>query len=174
MSESLRQTSLEKLLSAEDLLAGSNLIHDVAIPTRILLPGGQSSNDEINGKVRLKPLDVATLTLIAKASKDDPGLIPLLMIKEALVEPEIAFEKIHKLHIGLVYYLVTQINRISGLDADGDTIPQKAGSPLGETHLLLAEHFGWTPEQVQSLTPGQIAIYLAGINKMQELNEGKE
>jgi hypothetical protein len=36
---------------------------------------------------------------------------------------------------------------------------------------LLARHFGWTPEQVSQLTPGQVAVYLAGVAKLLRLEE---
>ena len=35
-----------------------------------------------------------------------------------------------------------------------------------------AKHFGWTPEQVSQLTPGQVAVYLAGIGKLLQLDHG--
>jgi hypothetical protein len=30
----------------------------------------------------------------------------------------------------------------------------------------LARHFGWTPQQVSELTPGQVAVYLTGIERL--------
>ena len=44
---------------------------------------------------------------------------------------------------------------------------------MGRTHILLAKHFGWTPEQVGQLTPGQVAVYLAGIEKLLQLDNGQ-
>jgi hypothetical protein len=41
-----------------------------------------------------------------------------------------------------------------------------ASSSLGRDHILLARHFGWTPEQVAQLTPAQVGVYLAGIEKL--------
>jgi hypothetical protein len=41
---------------------------------------------------------------------------------------------------------------------------------IGETHLQLARHFGWTPAQVAELTPGQVAVYLAGIERLLALD----
>ena len=67
------------------------------------------------------------------------------------------------MHVGLVYFLVGHVNRISGLDASGGPVEQVAETPIGRSHVLLAKHFGWTPEQVGRLTPGQVAAYLAGI-----------
>jgi hypothetical protein len=165
------------LLSAADLLAGSKVVQDVTIPAAILQP--ESGNGDVRdgpmrgGCVRMRPLSIAVLTLISRAARDDPGLIPLLMIKEAVVEPALALDQIRQMHVGLVYYLVTQVNRLSGLAADGATLDDAADSPLGRTHLLLAKHFGWTPEQVSQLTPGQVAVYLAGIEKLLQLENGQ-
>lgn len=47
---------------------------------------------------------------------------------------------------------------------------EAARSELGATHLLLAKHFGWTPEQVSALTPGKVAVYLAGVRQLVELD----
>jgi hypothetical protein len=116
-------------------------------------------------------LNVATLTLISRAARDDASLVPLLMIKEALVEPALTIEQIRQMHLGLVHFLVSQINLISGLGADGEALEDTVNSPLGRTHILLAKHFGWTPEQVSQLTPGQVAVYLAGIEKLLQLEE---
>ena len=165
------------LLSAADLLAGSKVVQDVTIPAGILQPeagNGETREGAMRGGcVRMRPLSIAVLTLISRAARDDPGLIPLLMIKEAVVEPALTLEQIRQMHVGLVYYLVAQVNRLSGLAADGVTLEDAADSPLGRTHLLLAKHFGWTPEQVSQLTPGQVAVYLAGIEKLLQLENGQ-
>lgn len=159
-----------RMLKAEDLLAGSKAVFDIVVPTAILAPGNASDEGE-QRCVRLRPLSVAVLTLISRAARDDPGLVPLLMVKEALVEPALTLEQIRQLHLGLVQFLVGQVNLISGLGPDGETISQTLASPVGRTHVLLARHFGWTPEQVSQLTPGQIAVYLAGIEKLLQLEK---
>ena len=170
----MSRTDVRLKLTAQDLLAGSGLIHDIVVPQEILTPGAQPLEETGEGIVRLRPLNVAVLTLISRASREDPALIPLLMIKESLVEPVLALDQIRQMHVGLVRFLVGQINTISGLAADGGTLDETVDSPLGETHLLLAKHFGWTPEQVGQLTPGQVAVYLAGIQKLLQLEEGNE
>src|SRR6186713_1778151 len=96
----------DEILTAQELLAGSLLVHDVAVPR----PGGEA--DAATGKVRLRPLKVATLALISRASREDPSLVPLLMIKESLVEPALPLEQIRQMHAGLLHFLVSAINRI--------------------------------------------------------------
>jgi hypothetical protein len=162
-------------LSAADLLAGSKAVQDITIPAAVLQPSAvlqpAANGAAQGGCVRLRPLSIAVLTLISRAAREDAGLIPLLMIKEALVEPALTLDQIRQLHVGLVYFLVAEINRLSGLDADGGTLDAAADSPLGRTHILLAKHFGWTPEQVGQLTPGQVAVYLAGVEKLLQLEQ---
>src|SRR5215207_6174504 len=158
----------QTVLDAQDLLAGSTITHDVRVPPEILTPGAEVLDE--GGVVRMRPLNVAVLTLVSRAAREDPSLIPLLMIKESLVEPVLALDQIRQMHAGLVHFLVERINSISGLgrlEAPDET----ASSPLGQTHILLAKHFGWTPEQVSQLTPGQVAVYLAGVAKLLRLEE---
>ena len=121
--------------------------------------------------MRLRPLSVGVLALISRAAREDAGLVPLLMIKEALVEPVLGLDQVRQMHLGLVHFLIQQINLISGLGPDGESIDNAASSALGETHLLLAKHFGWTPEQVSQLTPAQVAVYLKGIEKLVNWSE---
>ncbi|MCY1022303.1 hypothetical protein [Pyxidicoccus sp. MSG2] len=162
------------LLSAHDLLAGSALVHEVAVPAQVLRPGSTVEPGRAGGHVKLRPLRIATLALILKASREEPSLVPLLMVKESLVEPALQLEQIRQLHAGLVHFLVARINLISGLDTDGDGAQSVASSPLGQSHLLLAKHFGWTPQQVAELTPGQVAVYLAGIERLLALDAARE
>ncbi len=161
------QGGLARIVSADDLLAGSSIVHDVPLPPAVLRPGTDPREaDGEPGRVRLRPLSVAALTVIARAARDDDSLVPLLLIKESLVEPTLSLDSIRQLHVGLVHYLVSQINRISGLAADGAVLDDAADAPSARMHLLLARHFGWTPEQVSQLTPGQVAVYLAGVEKL--------
>ena len=123
------------------------------------------------GVVRMRPLNVAVLTLVSRAAREDPSLIPMLMIKESLVEPVLTLDQIRSMHAGLVYFLAERVNSISGLGNDEEALEGMANSPLGQTHVLLARHFGWTPEQVSQLTPGQVAVYLAGVTQLLRLEE---
>ena len=171
LRDNVSAADVHPTLAAQDLLAGSQITHDVRVPPEILAPGTQPQEEAEEGVVQMRPLSVAVLALISRAAREDPGLIPLLMIKESLVEPTLALEQIRQLHVGLVHFLVSRINLISGLAADGGTLDETASSTLGQTHVLLAKHFGWTPEQVGQLTPGQVAVYLAGVQRLLQLEE---
>ena len=157
------------ILTAQELLAGSLLVHEVAVPASVLRPGADAG-DASPGRVRLRPLKVATLALISRASREDPSLVPLLMIKESVAEPTLALDQIRQMHAGLVHFLVAAINRISGLDSGESAARGASSSAIGEAHVQLARHFGWTPAQVAELTPGQVAVYLAGIERLLALD----
>jgi hypothetical protein len=156
----------ERRATAEDLLAGSATVHEVTVPRAVLHPDEPPGADAAGVVVALRPLTVGRLALISRAARDDPSLVPLLMVKESLVEPALPLERIREMHIGLVHHLVSRINRISGLTPEGELIDEALESPTGSMHVLLARHFGWTPEQVAQLTPGQVAVYLAGIERV--------
>lgn len=103
------------LLTAEDLLAGAAVTFDIVIPPSILRPGYESANDH-EMVVRLRPLTLGTFLLIMKAAREDASLIPLLMIQESLLEPQLSLGQIKQMHLGLINFLVEQIRQISGLD----------------------------------------------------------
>lgn len=153
-------------LTAQDLLAGTSAVHEVPVPNRVLDPAGPDAATGEPRVVLLRPLTVGTLVLVSRAAREDPGLVPLLLVKESLVDPPMSLDQLRGLHAGLVHFLVSAVNAISGLSATGDVIDDVTGSPTGSVHLLLAQHFGWSPEQVAQLTPGQVAIYLAGIDAL--------
>lgn len=110
------------LLTPEDLLVGANTSFDVVIPPQILHPDSveTSVNPDTAGTtallvVQLRPLTIGTFQLILKAARQDTGLIPLLMIKESLVEPALSLDQVKRMHLGLVQFLIDHIRRISGL-----------------------------------------------------------
>ncbi|MDF0551807.1 hypothetical protein [Kamptonema sp. UHCC 0994] len=99
----------------EELLGGSEIIFDVAIPPEVLQPARRSTKVDGELVVQLRPLTIGTFGLIMKAAKNDPVLIPLLMIKESLVQPTLSLEEVKGMNIGLVNFLIAQIRQISGL-----------------------------------------------------------
>ena len=82
----------------------------VEIPGNILAP--------VDGKlqrVKIKPLDVHTFQLIAKAAKDDHSLIPILIVKESVTDPLLNIIQIKSMKVGLVNFLISEIKRVSGI-----------------------------------------------------------
>ena len=102
-------------LTAEELLAGASTEYSVEIPSAIVRPGSDTSENGNTISVRLKPLTIGAFQLIMKAAKEDPGMIPLLMIKETLTEPQMSLGQIKQMHLGLVEFLVAEIRKISGM-----------------------------------------------------------
>jgi hypothetical protein len=161
---------MPEVLTAEDLLAGTAAIHDVALPRAVLEPGSDHAGPA--GVVRLRALSVGAMMLVSRAARDEPELGPILLVKEALVEPQLTVEELRALPVGLMHFLVASVNTVSGLSADGDVLDGASLlSPMARIHLLLAREFGWSAEQVAALTPGQIAIYLAGIERLARQDE---
>lgn len=100
-------------ITAEDLLAGSSAKFEIEIPPEVLHAGKKSNGKQVT--VVLQPINIETLQLIMKASKDNSSLIPLLLIKEGVIAPKLALNQIQKMHIGLVDFLVQEIRHISGM-----------------------------------------------------------
>lgn len=102
-------------LTPEDLLAGSNVTFEVIVPPEVLKPVNNPNPTTKEVAIELRPLSIGTFGLIMKAAKNDPGLIPSLMIKESLVKPAMSLDQVKQMHMGLVNFLIAQIRQISGL-----------------------------------------------------------
>jgi hypothetical protein len=144
-------------LTAEDLLAGSTLTHEVEIPADLLNADG---NGRTSGRVVLRPLTVRDLQSIGKAAREDDGLSAALMIHQALVEPELKLDQVSQLPAGLARFLVERINAISGISTPRDALEELVQAPLAKACFVLAKEFQWTAEQVSGMTIGQILLYL--------------
>ena len=151
------------LLTAEELLAGKSLTYSIAVPPDVLNPASPGEPSAL-GEVRLRPLTVKDVQLIAKAAREDEVLTSVLMIQRALIEPKLKQQEIGELPSGLVRFLIEHINRISGLTTDEQDVRAIVESPLVQAFFVLAREFKWTPEQVRSLTVGQVVGYLEMLN----------
>ena len=144
-------------LTAEELLAGSTLTHDVDIPANLL---GNDGKDITERRVVLRPLSVRDIQRIGKASSEDEGLSAALMIQQALVEPSLKLDQISRLSAGMAQFLVEQINTISGINTHRNELEELVQAPLARACFILSKEFGWTPEEVSGMTIGQILLYL--------------
>ncbi len=153
-------------LSADELLAGSSLSVEVAVPAAVLHPGDGAARDEGGpaargaGSVRLRPLTVSDLQVIARAAKESDTLMATLMVQRALIEPALSVAQVAGLHAGLVQFLLLRVNEISGLNASAGELEAAAAEPLVKATFALSRAFGWTPQQVQELTLGQVLLHL--------------
>jgi len=82
------------------------------------------------------------------------------MIQQAIVEPALKFEQISLLPAGLARFLIERINAISGVSTPRNQLEEYVQAPLAKACFVLAQEFGWTPEQVSGMTIGQILLYL--------------
>jgi hypothetical protein len=145
------------MLTAEELLAGGAVTHDVKVPAELYDGTDTSAND---GQIVLRPLTVRDLQSINKAARDDHSLSASLMIQQALIEPALKPEQVSQLQAGLARFLVQRINEISGINTPRDALGELVQAPLAKACFTLAREFGWTPEQVSGMTIGQILLYL--------------
>jgi hypothetical protein len=113
-----------------------------------------------SGTVRLRPLTVRDLQRISRAAKESDSLVATLMIQQALVEPQMSVAQVAALHVGLVQFLLQNVNQISGIAVTTEELAEAADVPLVRAAFVLAREFGWTPQQVQELTLGQVLLHL--------------
>jgi hypothetical protein len=151
-------------LTAEDLLAGSSVTFEVAIPANVIDPGNGCGSAGGAGKppgtVRLRPLTVGDLQLISRAAKESDALVATLMVQRALVEPPMSVVQVAGLHVGLLQFLLAKVNEVSGISATSEQVFGAMSNPLVRAAFVLSKEFGWTPQQVQELTLGQMLLHL--------------
>jgi hypothetical protein len=148
------------MLTAEELLAGSSLTFEVEIPSDVLYPGQEAGQADALRTVRLRPLAVRDLQLISRAAKEQDQLVATLMVQRALVEPELSVVQVAALHVGLLQFLLQEVNHISGLTATSEQLSATMEAPLAKAAFVLAREFGWTPQEVNELTLGQVLLHL--------------
>lgn len=100
------------MLTAEELLAGAEMTHEIRIPDELL--AGDRAPDK-SSTIRIRPLSVGTFQLIMKAASEDPGLIPVLMVKEGLAEPKLTIAQVRNMPVGLLEFILEEIREKSGL-----------------------------------------------------------
>ena len=148
------------MLTAEELLAGSGLTFTVELPDAFLVSGALGDSDDGAPTVCLKPLTVADLQTISRAAKENDQLIAALMVQRSLVEPAVSVGEAMTMPVGLMQFLLQEVNRISGITTDEDELANALEAPMAKAAFLLAKEFGWTPQQVNELTLGQILLHL--------------
>ena len=152
------------LASVEELMTGSESV-PVEIPSEFLT---STSTTDTPREVELRPLTVRDVQLIARAAKDDEVLTSILMIQQSIVSPRLEQKEIASMSSGLVSFLVTKINELSGLLSSEAELRDLAESPIAQAFFVLAREFKWTPAQVRELTLGEILGYLEMLNKGKE------
>jgi hypothetical protein len=141
-------------LSADELLAGAALRFEVEVPPALVDPRRGA------GRVRLRPLTVLDLQRISRAARENDSLVAALMVRSAVEDPALSIAQINTMPIGLLEFLLGEVNRVSGLAVPAAAIEQAAEQPIARAALVLAQRLGWTPEQIGQLTLGQILLHL--------------
>jgi hypothetical protein len=113
---------------------------------------------------------VRDLQLITRAAKDNDALTSALMVQTALLEPRVSLPQVNAMHVGLLQFLLDQVNRISGIAVDAGDMRAATEDPLVRAAFILAREFGWTPEQVGELTLGQIMLHLQMLKEQRVAN----
>ena len=144
------------MLSADDLLGQAATEYDIEIPQRLLPEAGERT-------VRLRPLTVRDLRLIARATRDNEDLSGVLMVRQSLIDPQLSAEQIGALPAGLLQFLLREVNRISGITASEDEVLEALNDPLVKASLLLSRELGWTTEEVGRLTLGETMLHVAAL-----------
>jgi hypothetical protein len=147
-------------LSVEDLLAGGQLTHTIEVPAEVLGPGVGPPATNGPRAVRLRPLTVHDLLLITRAAKDGDNLVAALMVQRAMVEPAVSVAETMQMHAGLLQFLLHEVNRISGITGASEQLSPAMEAPLTKAAFILAKEFGWTPQQINDLTLGQVLLHL--------------
>lgn len=147
------------MLTAAGLLAGANLTATIEIPASLLARGAQQEQSTGNS-VRLKPLTVHDLQLIVRAARDNDELSAALMVQRSLIEPELTLAQVAQLPIGLMQFLLREVNRLSGMAASEAEIAATIADPLAQASFRLSQAFGWTPEDIGKLTLGEVLTHL--------------
>ncbi|WP_203589642.1 hypothetical protein [Streptomyces sp. SID13031] len=142
-------------LSAEELLAGSALTHRVPLPAQLVAGSADGP-----AEVVVRPLVLADIARLNRAAADDGDLASALMVQQALVDPRLTLEQVHRLPAGLVEFVLGEVNRVSGLSLHGDELEDAVHAPLARACFVLAREFGWTPDRCAELTVGQVLLYL--------------
>lgn len=153
------------MLTAEQLLAGAELTFEIAVPEDVLQPAadGASSSAPLassGSTVRLRPLRVNDLQRISRAAKESDQMLATLMVQQALVEPALTVAQTASLPVGLMQFLLDQVNHISGMGMADDDLAERAAAPLARAAHILAREYGWTPDAVNDLTLGQVLLHL--------------
>lgn len=150
-------------LTVNDLLAGAEEHHLIQVPLEFLSdPVRKKCTDQglENGQVKLAPLSLRSIHRIIKAAKDDDTLMSALMIREAMIEPDVTHDQVMQMPGGLVRFLLSEVQRISGMNVTEDELAETVQEPLARACFVLAKEFGWSPSDIAGLTVGQILMYL--------------
>ena len=145
------------MLSVADLMGGADATRDVEVPRELLAGSAAIAADR---RVRLKPLTVNDLRLISRAARDSDELTAALMVQRSLVEPALSLPELSRIPVGLLQFLVREVNTLSGISASEEEVARAIEDPMAQAAFRLSRAFGWTPEEIGRLTMGEVLTHL--------------
>lgn len=145
------------MLSSADLLVGEDAVRDVEVPSELLAGAAVTNGDR---RVRLKSLTVNDLRLIARAARANDELTAVLMVQRSLVEPALSVPEVSRMPVGLLQFLLREVNDLSGISASEEEVARAIEDPLAQAAFRLSQAFGWTPEEIGRLTMGEVRTHL--------------
>lgn len=146
------------MLSADALLSDGETSVTIEIPASVLPVSADAQPSD--RCVRMRPLTVNDLRLIVRAARDNDELTAALMVHRSLTEPELSLAQVSAMPLGLMQFLLREVNRISGLTASEAEIAAAIEDPLAQASLRLSHAFGWTPQEIGRLTMGEVLTHL--------------
>lgn len=155
------------VLTADELLVGGNATHRIEVPRHLLGPDADraGAGSAEAGQVVLRPLLLADVVRLQRATAADDQLAGVLMVQQALVEPSLTIDQVQRMPAGLVEFLLAETNRVSGLSMTSDDLRTLVHDPVAKACVVLAREFGWTPDTCAGLTVGQLLLYLEMIER---------
>ena len=140
----------ESYLGADELLAGSAATYDIEEPAA-LIEAGRSG---LAGRVQLRPLTVRDVQLISRAARDSDSLAGALMVHAALQVPALSLPQVSALPIGLMEFLLAEVNRISGLAVAPAALEEAAEQPIARAAIRWMRRNPPPPAQKISVVHG--------------------
>jgi hypothetical protein len=138
-------------------MGGADATRDVEVPRELLAGSAAIAADR---RVRLKPLTVNDLRLISRAARDNDELTAALMVQRSLVEPALSLPELSRIPVGLLQFLVREVNTLSGISASEEEVARAIEDPMAQAAFRLSRAFGWTPEEIGRLTMGEVLTHL--------------
>jgi hypothetical protein len=138
-------------------MGGADATRDVEVPRELLAGSAAIAADR---RVRLKPLTVNDLRLISRAARDSDELTAALMVQRSLVEPALSLPELSRIPVGLLQFLVREVNTLSGISVLEEEVARAIEDPMAQAAFRLSRAFGWTPEEIGRLTMGEVLTHL--------------
>jgi hypothetical protein len=82
------------------------------------------------------------------------------MVQRSLVEPALTVAEVSRMPVGLLQFLVGEVNALSGISASEEEVARAIEDPMAQAAFRLSQAFGWTPEEIGKLTMGEVRAHL--------------